>query len=43
MVYLGEKLGIPIYLAALVVFSGRIFNNFAIIRRLLMDKAKFHN
>ncbi|GAA0115896.1 small basic family protein [Clostridium senegalense] len=43
MVYLGEKLGIPVYLAAIIVFAGRIFNNFAIVRRLLLDKTKFHN
>lgn len=42
MVYLGDKLGIPIYLAAVIVFGGRIFDNFAIIRRLLMDKTKSH-
>jgi small basic protein len=42
MVYLGDKLGIPIYLAAVIVFGGRIFNNFAIIRRLLLDKTKSH-
>ncbi|MBU3091518.1 DUF1290 domain-containing protein [Clostridium sp. CM028] len=42
MVYLGDKLGIPIYLAAVIVFGGRIFENFAIIRRLLIDKTKSH-
>jgi len=42
MVYLGDKLGIPIYLAAVIVFGGRIFDNFAIIRRLLIDKTKAH-
>lgn len=42
MVYLGDKLGIPIYLAAIIVFGGRIFENFAIIRRLLIDKTKSH-
>lgn len=42
LVYLGDKLGIPIYLAAVIVFGGRLFNNFAVIRRLLLDKAKFH-
>lgn len=42
LVYLGDKLGVPIYLAAVIVFGGRIFNNFAIIRRLLLDKAKYH-
>lgn len=43
MVYLGDKLGIPVYLAAVIVFGGRIFDNFARIRRLLMDRVKFHN
>lgn len=42
LVYLGDKLNIPIYLAAVIVFGGRIFNNFGVIRRLLIDKAKFH-
>lgn len=42
LVYLGDKLGIPVYLAAVIVFGGRIFNNFGIIRRLLIDKAKNH-
>lgn len=40
LAYLGDKLGVPIYLAAVVVFGGRIFNNFAIIRRILIEKAK---
>ncbi|MBK5241275.1 small basic family protein [Clostridium sp.] len=43
MVYLGDKLGIPIYLAAVIVFGGRIFDNFAIIRRILIDKTKSHS
>ncbi|MBA5850652.1 small basic family protein [Clostridium sp. cel8] len=42
LAYLGDKLGVPIYLAAVVVFGGRIFDNFAIIRRLLLEKAKSH-
>lgn len=42
LVYLGDKLGIPIYLAAVIVFGSRLFNNFAIIRRLLIDKLKYH-
>ena len=37
---LGDKLGVPIYLAAVIVFGGRLFDNFAIIRRLLLEKAK---
>ena len=40
LAYLGDKLGIPIYIAAVIVFGGRIFNNFAIIRRLLLDGLK---
>ncbi|MDF2885206.1 MAG: hypothetical protein K0R54_5778 [Clostridiaceae bacterium] len=42
LAYLGDKLGVPIYLAAVIVFGGRIFNNFAIVRRLLIEKAKSH-
>ncbi|AYD40630.1 DUF1290 domain-containing protein [Clostridium fermenticellae] len=40
LAYLGDKLGVPIYLAAVIVFGGRIFDNFATIRRLLLEKAK---
>lgn len=42
LVYFGDLLGVPIYIAAVILFGGRIFNNFAIIRRLLLDKAKFN-
>jgi len=40
LAYLGDKLGIPIYMAAVIVFGGRIFDNFAIIRRLLLEEVK---
>jgi small basic protein len=40
LAYLGDKLGIPIYIAAVIVFGGRIFDNFAIIRRLLLEQFK---
>lgn len=40
LAYLGDKLGIPIYMAAVIVFGGRIFNNFAIIRRQILEKFK---
>jgi small basic protein len=43
LAYLGDKLSVPIYLAAVIVFGGRIFDNFAIIRRQMLDKAKSHN
>ena len=35
---LGQKLNIDIYLAAIVVFVGRVFVNLAIIRRYYVDK-----
>ena len=35
---LGQKLNVDIYLAAIVVFVGRMFLNFAIIRRYYVDK-----
>ena len=38
LTYLGEKLGIDLYLAAVFVFGNRIFLNFAIIRRYLLNK-----
>lgn len=40
LAYLGDKLGIPIYMAAVIVFGGRIFDNFAIVRRQLLEKFK---
>jgi small basic protein len=43
LAYLGDKMGVPIYLAAVIVFGGRVFDNFAIIRRLILEKAKSHN
>ena len=36
---LGQKLNVDIYLAAIVVFVGRIFTNLAIIRRYYVDIA----
>lgn len=40
LVYLGDKLNVDIYLAAVIVFSGRLFNNFSIIRRSLLESAE---
>ena len=40
LVYLGEILNVEIYLAAIIVFGGRILNNFSIIRRDFMQKAE---
>ncbi len=38
LTYLGQKLNVDIYLAAIVVFVGRMFNNLAIIRRYYLAK-----
>lgn len=38
LTWLGIKLNVDIYLAALVVFVGRMFTNFAIIRRHYLEK-----
>ncbi len=38
LTWLGEKLNVDIYLAAIVVFVGRMFTNLAIIRRYYLDK-----
>ena len=38
LTYLGEKLNVDIYLAAIVVFVGRMFNNLGIIRRHYIEK-----
>lgn len=35
---LGEKLNVDIYLAAIIVFVGRMFTNLAIIRRYYIEK-----
>ncbi len=37
LTYLGEKLNVDIYLAAVIVFVGRMFNNLGIIRRYYVD------
>ena len=38
MAYLGDRLGVDLYLAAVLVFGVRLFQNMAIIRRYLMKK-----
>ena len=41
LTWLGQKLGLPLYLAAVLVFGTRMFQNFAEIRReLLTSKQK---
>ncbi|MEB3186996.1 MAG: small basic family protein [bacterium] len=38
LTYLGDQLGIDLYLAAIVVFGVRIFENLARIRRLILGR-----
>ena len=38
LTFLGEKLNVDIYIAAIVVFVGRMFNNLGIIRRYYVEK-----
>lgn len=38
LTYLGQKLNVDIYLAAIVVFIGRMFNNLGIIRRYYLSE-----
>ncbi len=38
LAYFGDRLGVELYLAAVVVFAVRIFQNLGIIRRYLLKK-----
>lgn len=38
LAYLGDRLGVPLYYAAILVFGGRLFQNLAVIRRVLIEK-----
>lgn len=37
LTFMGDKLGIDLYIAAVVVFGTRLFHNFAELRRLLLN------
>ncbi|WP_054859546.1 DUF1290 domain-containing protein [Gracilibacillus sp. JCM 18860] len=41
LAFLGVQLGIDLYLAAIFAFGVRLFQNLAIIRRLLLEKYRF--
>ncbi|MBU5677301.1 small basic family protein [Alkaliphilus sp. MSJ-5] len=43
LAYIGDRLGVPLYYAAIFAFGGRLFQNFAIIRRHLLDKIRFRS
>ncbi|TCO79297.1 small basic protein [Marinisporobacter balticus] len=38
LAYIGDRLGVPLYYAAIFTFGGRLFNNFARARRSLIEK-----
>lgn len=38
LTFVGDKLGVPLYYAAIFVFGGRLFNNLAVIRRIALDR-----
>jgi len=40
LTYIGDRLGVPLYYSAILIFGGKIFNNFSTIRRLILFKKK---
>lgn len=43
LAFIGDKLGVPLYYAAIITFGGRMFDNFAAMRRIWLDKRKTNN
>lgn len=43
LAYIGDKLGVPLYYAAIVTFGGRLFDNFAAMRRIWLNKRRDNN
>lgn len=43
LAYIGDRLGVPLYYAAIFTFGGRLFENFANIRRILIRKRSKKN
>lgn len=39
LAYIGDQLGLQLYLAAIFAFGNRIFLNFALIRRYILNKS----
>lgn len=37
LAYIGDRIGVPLYYAAIFAFGNRLFQNFAIIRRYLLQ------
>ena len=40
LAYIGDRLGVPLYYAAIFTFGGRLFQNFAILRRCFIEKMR---
>ena len=40
LTFVGDRLGVDLYLAAIVAFGVRLFNNLAMIRRYLMSRGR---
>ncbi len=38
LAYIGDRTGVPLYYAAIFTFGSRLFQNFAIIRRQIIEK-----
>lgn len=43
LAYIGKKLGVDIYFAAIIVFGTRLFQNFAVIRRWVFHKDELNS
>ena len=42
LAFIGDRLGVPLYYAAIFAFGTRLFQNFAIIRRHLIERFQAH-
>ncbi|WP_425446992.1 small basic family protein [Dethiothermospora halolimnae] len=40
LAYIGDRLAVPLYYAAIFAFGGRLFKNFAIIRRYIFSRRR---
>ncbi|MCL4458332.1 MAG: DUF1290 domain-containing protein [Chloroflexi bacterium] len=40
LTYIGDRLGVELYFAAIVAFGTRLFNNLAVIRRRLLTRGR---
>lgn len=40
LAYLGDRLGVPLYYAAVLTFGGRLFQNFAVMRRKAIESMR---